>query len=96
MKRLHPPDNEAAESWAARYDRAYAILPVQPTDDDKQLVVVLCDDTAGEPFTEAFLVEGGEDIEWLLDAEKCPHRGLYFHIPRAIIERPGICPELGA
>lgn len=91
---VHPPNGETPENWLEQFDSTPTLIPgCLPVSDRMVLVAVIDPGSTGETYAlyvgdEAALVEISDPRNpWGL----CR---LFFTVPRAILQEPGVCPGL--
>lgn len=86
MKQCFPPSEAAPEVWLQKYAKPQ-LLPDWPT---SQHVAVVAVWEVGD-VTEAWVCLSVAELDNLLEREEPL---LYFVVPKDVLFRPGICPDL--
>lgn len=83
-KRLSPPNDLDALTWASRYDARPTILPVWPDDNSVVIIAVVKGSDNEGVFTEAYLMCDGSDLRRFSGTDvNAPV--LFFRMARAIV-----------
>ena len=89
---LNPPDDQTAEGWLLRYDRAPGTIPDWPQSRRMAVVMVMAEPDE-EGSTQAFVMTSRAMLaHWGYPTR--PERRLFFRVPRSILLGPEICPGL--
>ena len=90
---VHPPNDEAPESWLEQFDSTPTLVPsCLPISDRMALVVVV---VGPEDETIALYVGDEATLAEISNPERpWGLQRLFFTVPRTILQEPGVCPEL--
>ena len=91
---MHPPNGETPESWLERSDSTPTLIPEGLPVSDRMVLIVVIEGPDGETF--AVYVGDVVGLATVSDPRNpWGLRRLFFTVPRAILQEPGICPGLG-
>jgi len=86
VKLLFPPEDQAPEAWLQRYSKPQ-ILGDWPASPNMAVVAVW----EVEDWSEGWVCLSQAELDNIMEREEPV---LYFHVPKDVLLRPGICPDL--
>lgn len=93
MPPIHPPDEMTAEDWLLAFDNEPTLTPAGLPESDRMALIVVID--RGGEDTEAYYVRDPEMLAVISNPDQpWGLKRLFFLVPRSILNRPGVCPNL--